>query len=251
MKLISWNVNGLRAVLRKQGFAFLEAERPEILCLQEVRAAPEQVGPFLPEFPYQYWNPARKSGYSGTACFSRIEPLEVRYGMRREEHDGEGRLITLTFRDFHLVNVYTPNARRGLLRLPYRLQWDRDFRTFLLELDRSNPVVFCGDLNVAHQEIDLAHPESNRQNAGFTDEERLEFSEHLAAGFIDTFRELCKESGHYTWWSLPTRARKRNIGWRIDYFCIAERLRTALQEAFILPQIMGSDHCPVGITFTM
>jgi exodeoxyribonuclease-3 len=247
MKLLSWNVNGLRAIVRKGGFDFLESERPDVLCLQETRAAAEQVGPILPEMPNQYWNPAQKAGYSGTACFSRIQALDVRRGMGRVEHDGEGRLLTLTFPAFHLVNVYTPNSQRGLLRLSYRQQWDRDFRNYLLALEKSKPVVFCGDLNVAHEEIDLAHPEANRSNAGFTDEERREFGEHLAAGFIDTFREFCKEGGHYTWWSTVTRARERNTGWRIDYFCISRSLQPALRNAFILPQIMGSDHCPVGI----
>jgi exodeoxyribonuclease-3 len=248
VKLISWNVNGLRAVLRKGGFAFLAEEQPDVLCLQETRARQDQVDAILPEYPYQYWNPAQKPGYSGTACFSKIEALQVRLGMGRSEHDSEGRLLTLTFPDYHLVNVYTPNAQRGLVRLPYRQQWDRDFRVYLLELEQTKPVVFCGDLNVAHQEIDLTHPKANRLNAGFTDQERDGFSRHLAAGFIDTFREFCTEGGHYTWWSLATRARERNVGWRIDYFCISRRLRPALSSAYILPQIMGSDHCPVEIT---
>jgi len=251
MKLISWNVNGLRAVLRKQGFSFLAREQADILSLQEIRARREQVDPLLPEYRYQYWNPAEKAGYSGTACFSKLEPLAVCYGLGKPEHDSEGRLITLTFKDFHLVNVYTPNAQRGLLRLPYRLCWDREFREHLVNLERSKPVVFCGDLNVAHQEIDLAHPESNRENAGFSDEERRGFNEHLAAGFIDTFREFCKEGGHYTWWSTPTRARERNIGWRIDYFCIGRRLRPILRSASILAEVMGSDHCPVGVSIDL
>jgi len=251
MKLLSWNVNGLRAVLRKGGFSFLSEQRPDILCLQEIRAQPQQVGPILPEYPCQYWNPAEKAGYSGTLCFSKTEALQVRRGMGRPEHDGEGRLLTLTFPGFHLVNVYTPNAQRGLRRLAYRQKWDRDFRAYLLHLEESRPVVFCGDLNVAHEEIDLAHPQANRLNAGFTDQERQGFSEHLAAGYIDSFREFCKEGGHYTWWSAVTRARERNVGWRIDYFCISRRLRPALGSAFILPEIPGSDHCPVGITLEL
>jgi exodeoxyribonuclease-3 len=251
MKLLSWNVNGLRALLRKDGFTFLTRECPAVLCLQETRARPEQIDPLLPELPFQYWNPADKPGYSGTACFSKTEALEVRRGMGRTEHDREGRLLTLTFPDFHLVNVYTPNAQRELLRLPYRQRWDRDFRTFILELEKSKPVVFCGDLNVAHKEIDLAHPEANRLNAGFTDQERRGFTRHLAAGYLDSFREFCQEGGHYTWWSMVTRARERNVGWRIDYFCISAALRSALTGAFILPQIMGSDHCPVGITLSI
>jgi exodeoxyribonuclease-3 len=251
MTLLSWNVNGLRALVRKGGFAFLADEDPDLLCLQEVRARPEQVSPILPEFSFRYWNPAQKPGYSGTACFSKIEALEVRRGMGKAQHDGEGRLLTLTFPEFHLVNVYTPNAQRQLRRLPYRQKWDRDFRAYLLHLEKTKPVVFCGDLNVAHQEIDLAHPKANRLNAGFTDQERRALSRHLAAGFLDTFREFCTEGGHYTWWSLPTRARERNVGWRIDYFCISKILRPALSDAFILPQIMGSDHCPVGINLDL
>jgi exodeoxyribonuclease-3 len=251
MRLLSWNVNGLRALLRKGGLEFLAEEAPEVLCLQEVRARPDQVGPILSDYVFQYWNPAARAGYSGTACFSKIEPLEVHRGMGIAEHDDEGRLITLTYPQFHLVNVYTPNAQRELRRLPYRQRWDRDFRAYLLQLEKTKPVVFCGDLNVAHEEIDLAHPGANRLNAGFTDQERSGFGEHLAAGFIDTFREFCTEGGHYTWWSLPTRARERNVGWRIDYFCISRALRPALSDAFIRPQILGSDHCPVGITLEM
>ncbi len=222
-------------------------EHPDVLCLQEVRAQPEQVGPILSEYVFQYWNPADRAGYSGTACFSKIEALEVRRGMGQTAHDGEGRLLTLAFPDFYLINVYTPNAQRDLRRLPYRQKWDRAFRAYILDLEKTKPVVFCGDLNVAHKEIDLAHPKANRLNAGFTDQERRGFGRHLAAGFIDTFREFCAEGGHYTWWSMPTRARERNIGWRIDYVCISKILRPSLASAFILPQIMGSDHCPVGV----
>jgi len=251
MKLLSWNVNGLRAALRKGGFAFLTDEDPDLLCLQEIRARPEQVGPILPEYPFQYWNHAERPGYSGTACFSRIEALQVSRGMGNTEHDGEGRLLTLEFPGFHLVNVYTPNAQRELRRLPYRQKWDREFQKYLLRLEKTKPVIFCGDLNVAHKEIDLAHPKANRLNAGFTAQERRGFSKHLAAGFIDTFREFCSEGGHYTWWSMVTRARERNVGWRIDYFCISETLRPALSGAFIRPEVMGSDHCPVGITLDL
>jgi exodeoxyribonuclease-3 len=251
MKLLSWNVNGLRALLRKEGFAFLADEDPQILCLQEVRANPEQVGPILNDYAFQYWNPAERAGYSGTACFSKIEPLEIRRGMGRKIHDGEGRLLTLTFPDFHLVNVYTPNAQRELRRLDYRGRWDRDFRTYISKLQATKPVVFCGDLNVAHKEIDLARPNANRRNAGFTDQERRGFTRHLEAGFVDTFREFCTEGGHYTWWSMATRARDRNVGWRIDYFCISRALRPALSDAFILPRVTGSDHCPVGIALEL
>jgi exodeoxyribonuclease-3 len=250
--LLSWNVNGLRAVLRKDGFAFLLHRDADVLCLQETRATSEQVlaeagKPLFAEYPFQYFNPADRPGYSGTAVFCACEPLGVRCGMGRREHDREGRLLTLEFERFFLVNIYTPNAQRGLLRLEYRRLWDRDLRLYLKRLDRLKPVVFCGDLNVAHQEIDLAHPESNHENAGFTDQEREGFGRILQAGFLDTFRELCPEGGHYTWWSMPTRARERNIGWRIDYFCVSRRLRPALKEAFILPSVLGSDHCPVGI----
>ena len=247
MKLLSWNVNGLRAVLRKEGFSFLAEQRPDILCLQEIRARPEQTGPILPEYPHQYWNAAERAGYSGTLCLSKVQAEEVHLGMGKTNHDSEGRLLTLTFPSFHLVNVYTPNAQRGLQRLAYRQQWDRDFRAYVLRLQQSKPVIFCGDLNVAHREIDLAHPKANRMNAGFTDEERQGFDEHLAAGFIDTFREFCTDGGHYTWWSMATRARERNVGWRIDYFCISRTLRPVLTDAFILAEIMGSDHCPVGV----
>ena len=251
MKLLSWNVNGLRALLRKGGFSFLPQEEPDLLCLQETRARPDQVDPVLPEYPFQYWNPAERAGYSGTACFSKIEALQVRRGMGKSGQDRDGRLLTLSFPDFHLVNVYTPNAQRDLQRLPYRQKWDRQFRAYLLSLQQTKPVVFCGDLNVAHREIDLAHPKANRMNAGFTDQERRGFASHLAAGFIDTFREFCTQGGHYTWWSMASRARERNVGWRIDYFCVSGNLRSALSGAFILPQIMGSDHCPVGITLDL
>jgi exodeoxyribonuclease-3 len=254
--LLSWNVNGLRAVLRKGGLDFLRRQDADVLCLQEVRATPEQVAEgmeaahaagALRAYPHPYWNPARRAGYSGTAVLSTIEPLDVLYGMGRREHDGEGRLLTLEFEGFYLVNVYTPNAQRDLARLEYRLRWDREFRLYLRRLVRLKPVVFCGDLNVAHEEIDLAHPESNHRNAGFTDEEREGFGLILKAGFLDSFREFHKGGGHYTWWSMPTRARERDVGWRIDYFCLSRELRPALKDAFILPSVMGSDHCPVGI----
>ena len=247
MKLISWNVNGLRAVLKRDAFAFLERERPEVLCIQETKAGPEVAQDILPQFPYRTWDVAARKGYSGTAVFSTSKPLEVRRGMRRREHDGEGRLITLEYPSVYLVNVYTPNAQRGLTRLEYRMAWDRAFLSYLKRLDRQKPVIFCGDLNVAHQEIDLAHPRANRRNAGFTDEERQGFGRILRAGFVDTFREFCSEGGQYTWWSYMQNARQKNVGWRIDYFCVSARLRPALRSAFILPEVMGSDHCPVGL----
>jgi len=201
--------------------------------------------------PYQhYWNPATRKGYSGTAVFTKIRPLKTTYGIGVEEHDDEGRVITLEFPKYFLVNVYTPNAQRDLARLSYRMQWDRDFLKYLKGLEKRKPVIFCGDLNVAHKEIDLKNPKANRRNAGFTDEERAGFSNYIEAGFIDTFREFNQGPGHYTWWSYMFHARAKNIGWRIDYFCISPALRPRLKEAFILPEVMGSDHCPVGIVLS-
>jgi exodeoxyribonuclease-3 len=246
LKVLSWNVNGIRAVLRRDGFAFLEDERPDILCLQEVRATPVQAGPVLPKLPHQFWNPAPRSGYSGAATFSRIEPVAVRAGMGSREHDGEGRVLTLELESLFVVNVYTPNSQRELGRLPYRVRWDRAFLRFIRRLERLKPVLFCGDINVAHEEIDLARPRENRGTHGFTDEERAGFSAIVARGFVDTFRERVKEGGHYTWWNVSSRSRDRNVGWRIDYVVISAALRPALRDAFILPRVMGSDHCPVG-----
>jgi exodeoxyribonuclease-3 len=246
-KIISWNVNGLRAALRKDALEFLKEHRPDLLCLQETRALPEEVPRILPEFPHRAWNPAERRGYSGTASFSKPPILSIQRGIGRREHDREGRVLTVELESLFLVNVYTPNSQRGLTRLDYRILWDREFLLFLKRLERRKPVVFCGDLNVAHQEIDLARPEANRGTHGFTDQERDGFSKLLRSGFVDSFRLLHPESGHYTWWSVPTRARERNIGWRIDYVCISERLRDKLRSAFILPEVQGSDHCPVGI----
>jgi exodeoxyribonuclease-3 len=251
LKLISWNVNGLRAVLRKGALAPVGAEAPHLLCLQETRARPEDVQGVLPEYPHQLWNPAERPGYSGTAVFSRLEPLGVRLGLGVPEHDREGRVLTVELPELFVVNVYTPNSQRGLTRLDYRQRWDREFLRFLRRLERSKPVLFCGDLNVAHEEIDLAHPEANRNTHGFTDEERRGFGALLRAGFVDTFRIFHQEGGHYTWWSVPTRARERNIGWRIDYVCVSASLREAVREAFIRPEIPGSDHCPVGIVLDL
>jgi exodeoxyribonuclease-3 len=246
LKVVSWNVNGIRAVTRRNGFAFLDEVRPDILCLQEVRARREQAGPLLPRLPHQFWNPAPRAGYSGTATFSRIEPLAVRTGMGSREHDGEGRVLTLELERLFVVNVYTPNSQRDLGRLPYRLRWDRVFLRFIRRLELLKPVLFCGDINVAHEEIDLARPRENRLTHGFTDEERAGFSAIVARGFVDTFRERVKEGGHYTWWNVSSRARERNVGWRIDYVVISAALRPALRDAFILPGVTGSDHCPVG-----
>ncbi len=246
MKIISWNVNGIRAVLKKNFAAFIETAAPDVLCVQETKAAPEQVSLALPGYQ-QFWNTAEKKGYAGTAIFTKIAPLSVRRGMGVAEHDREGRVLTAEFADFFLVNVYTPNAKRDLSRLEYRVQWDADFLKFLQRLERKKPVVFCGDLNVAHTEIDLANPKANVGNHGFTPEERAGFDNFVKHGFLDSFREFHREGGHYTWWSQIGNARSRNVGWRIDYFCISAVLRPRLQKAFILPEVTGSDHCPVGI----
>ena len=251
LKLISWNVNGLRAVLRRKGFAFLARERPHVLCLQETRTGPDDLGRILPGLPYQHWYPALRPGYSGTATFSLQEPLSVRRGLGVPEHEREGRVLTTEFEELFVINVYTPNSRRDLSRLPYRLDWDRAFLRFLRRLSARKPVLFCGDINVAHEEIDLARPKENHHTHGFTDKERAGFSAILRAGFVDTFRALHPEGGNYTWWNLATRARERNVGWRIDYVVISESLRRSLTEAFILPKVMGSDHCPVGVTLSL
>ena len=247
MKLISWNVNGLRSVLRKNFLEYLEAEQPDILCLQETKCTPDDVEQLWPAPYTAHWNSAVKKGYSGTAIFSRTRPLSVTQGIGHEEHDNEGRVLTAEFADFFLVNVYVPNSKRELTRLPYRQQWDQDFLRFLKKLEKNKPVLFCGDLNVAHTEIDLANPKANVKNHGFTPEERAGFSAFVAAGFLDTFREFEKGGGHYTWWSQMGTARARNIGWRLDYFLASTALRPRLQRAFIQPHIKGSDHCPVGI----
>lgn len=246
MKIISWNVNGIRAAIKKGLLEFIEQTAPEVLCIQETKARPEQVDFLLPDY-WQYWNAAERPGYSGTAIFTKTQPLSVKNDMGIATHDREGRVITMEFPAYFLVNVYTPNAKRDLSRLAYRMQWDADFLAYLKKLEKRKPVIFCGDLNVAHQEIDLAHPKANVGNHGFTLEERAGFGSFIKAGFIDTFREFHQEGGHYTWWSVVTNARQRNIGWRIDYFCISAALRPHLQEAFILPMVTGSDHCPVGI----
>lgn len=247
MKLVSWNVNGIRSVLGKGFHDFLAEAKAEVVCLQETKAREDQVGVKFDGY-LAYWNAAERPGYSGTAIFSKKEPLDVRFGIGRDEHDKEGRVITAEFPDFYLVNVYVPNSGRELLRLDYRTKaWGPDFLKYLKDLEKKKPVVFCGDLNVAHKEIDLARPKANVKNAGFTPEERASFDAYIGAGFLDTFRELEPAGGHYSWWSYMGSARARNIGWRIDYFCISPSLRPKLREAFIWPQVMGSDHCPVGI----
>lgn len=250
MKLISWNVNGIRATLGKGFGDFVTASQPDILCLQETKARPEQV-PLPPELDayHGYWDSAQKPGYSGVAVFTREQPLDVRMGLGIDEHDKEGRVLTLEYPNFHLVNVYTPNSQDGLRRLPYRLTWDEAFRNHVSGLAKTKPVIFCGDLNVAHQEIDIARPKENRLSAGFSDEERASFGELLNAGFTDTFRHLYPDKRDiYSWWSFRGGARSRNVGWRIDYFGVSQPFMDRVKDATIMPEVTGSDHCPVGIT---
>lgn len=247
MKLVSWNVNGIRAVLKKNFSEFVTEHSPDVLCLQETKARPEQVDLPLEMGGYHaYWNAAEKPGYSGTAVFSRQAPLNVSYGIGIGEHDTEGRVITAEFPDFFLVTVYTPNSQNELRRLPYRRRWNADFLAYCKNLEKSKPVAFCGDLNVAHREIDLARPKQNRRNAGFSDEERADFDAILEAGFIDTFRHFHPDkTGAYSWWSYRAGARGKNIGWRLDYFCVSAPFMQRVQKAEILSGVLGSDHCPV------
>ena len=247
MKLVSWNVNGLRAVLRKKFLDYLDAEKPHILCLQETKAGPNDVEQLWPAAYTTYWNTAQKKGYAGTAIFTKSRPLKVTNGLGIAEHDNEGRLIAAEYPGFFLVNVYVPNSRRELSRLEYRQQWDRDFLRYLRKLERRKPVIFCGDLNVAHTELDLTNPKSNINNHGFTPQERAGFTAFVKAGFLDTFREFESAGGHFTWWSPMPGVRARNVGWRIDYFLISASLRPRLKRAFIQADVQGSDHCPVGI----
>ena len=247
MKLISWNVNGLRAVLKKNFIEFLDTEKPDILCLQETKCTPDDVEQLWPAHYTTFWNSADKKGYSGTAIFTRARPLKVEPHLGITEHDCEGRVLTAEYPDFYLVNVYVPNSKRDLIRLPYRQRWDVDFLKFLKRLEKKKPVIFCGDLNVAHTEIDLANPKANIRNHGFTIEERNGFTTFVSDGFVDTFREFEKGGGHYSWWSPMGGARKRNVGWRLDYVLISKSLRPHLKKAFIYPHILGSDHCPVGV----
>mgnify|MGYP000931294939 FL=1 len=246
MKFISWNVNGLRACVGKefeQQFKDLDAD---FFCLQETKMQAGQLDLSFPGYE-SYWNYADKKGYSGTAIFTKHKPLSVTYGINIDEHDHEGRVITLEMDDFYLVTVYTPNSQDGLRRLEYRMKWEDDFQAYLHKLDEKKPVIVCGDMNVAHQEIDLKNPKTNHKNAGFTDEEREKMTQLLSNGFIDTFRTLYPEQITYSWWSYRFRAREKNTGWRIDYFLISERLRDRLEDAKIHTEIMGSDHCPVEI----
>ena len=247
MKLISWNVNGIRACLNKGFQEFFKQIDADIFCIQETKCRQEQVELEFKNY-LSYWNSAEKKGYSGTAIFSKNKPITVTYGIGIEEHDKEGRIITLEFENFYLVNNYTPNSKRGLERLSYRMIWEDEIRKYLLELNKKKPVIMCGDLNVAHKEIDLKNPKQNRQNAGFTDEEREKMTELLNAGFSDTFRFLYPEKeNEYTWWSYMGHARKKNIGWRIDYFIVSKDIEKQIKEAKIYQEIMGSDHCPVEL----
>ena len=246
MKLISWNVNGLRACVGKDFEQQFKALNADFFCLQETKMQAGQLDISFPGYA-SYWNYADKKGYSGTAIFTKHKPLDVTYGIGMDEHDHEGRVITLEMDDFYLVTVYTPNSQDGLRRLDYRMKWEKDFQDYLHRLDRKKPVVVCGDMNVAHEEIDIKNPKTNRRNAGFTDEEREKMTQLLDSGFIDTFRTLYPEQVTYSWWSYRFRARERNTGWRIDYFLISERLRDRLEDAKVHTEIMGSDHCPVEV----
>ena len=246
MKLISWNVNGLRAVMNKNFMEFFNEADADIFCLQETKLQEGQIEMDLPGY-HQYWNYADKKGYSGTAIFTKKEPLSVTYGMGIDEHDHEGRVITLEFDDFYFITVYVPNSQDGLKRLDYRMKWEDDFLGYLKGLEKTKPVVFCGDLNVAHEEIDLKNPKTNRKNAGFTDEERSKMTALLDAGFTDTFRYFYPEQVTYSWWSYRFKAREKNAGWRIDYFICSDALRDRLKDAKIHTEVMGSDHCPVEL----
>ena len=247
MKLISWNVNGLRACVGKGFLDFLKAESPDAICLQETKMQRDQAEIDLGNYK-EFWNSAERKGYSGTAIFSKTEPIHVTYDINDPAHVGEGRCITAEYPDFYLVTCYTPNSKEGLLRLPYRMEWDDAFRKYLLDLDQVKPVVVCGDLNVAHQEIDLKNPKTNHKNPGFSDEEREKMTALLDAGFTDTFRYLHPDlEGAYSWWSYRFNARAKNTGWRIDYFLVSNRIRDNIKDAKILSEVLGSDHCPVEL----
>ena len=247
MRLVSWNVNGLRAVMKKGFEEIFYGLNADVFCLQETKLQEGQIELDLPDFE-KYWSYAEKKGYSGTAVFTRVSPLSVSYNLGIPEHDNEGRAVTLEFEECYLVCVYTPNAQDELKRIDYRMKWEDDFRDYVVELDKKKPVIICGDLNVAHKEIDLKNPKSNIGNPGFSYEERGKFAELLEAGFTDTFRYLYPDlEGAYTWWSYRANAREKGIGWRIDYFLVSDRLRDNIDKAYICPEIYGSDHCPVGI----
>ena len=247
MKLISWNVNGLRAIMGKNFMEFFNEADADIFCLQETKLQAGQIEMDLPGY-HQYWNYAEKKGYSGTAIFTKKEPISVSYGLGMEEHDKEGRVITLEFEDFYMVTVYTPNSQNELKRLDYRMVWEDAFRSYLTELNQTKPVVVTGDMNVAHKEIDLKNPKTNRKNAGFTDEERVKMSQLLESGFIDTYRYFYPDTeGVYSWWSYRFRAREKNAGWRIDYFLVSVDMESRLAGAKIYTDVFGSDHCPVEL----
>ncbi len=251
MKLISWNVNGLRAVINKGFENFFDEIDADIFCIQETKMQKDQIDDNMKrifEGYYSYWNSAIKKGYSGTAVFSKTKPINVTYGIGIEEHDKEGRVITLEYEDFYLVNCYTPNSKRELERLEYRMIWENEFRNYLTFLNKIKPVILCGDLNVAHEEIDLKNPKTNRRNAGFTDEEREKMTELLKSGFTDSFRYLYPNKTEcYSWWSYMGHAREKNVGWRIDYFIISKTIEEKVKDSYIYSNVMGSDHCPVGI----
>jgi len=253
MKLISWNVNGIRACIKKGFLDYMAAVDADVICLQETKSHPGDVQHVSWPGNYQVtWNSASKKGYSGTAIFTRIKPKAISVNIGVADHDTEGRVITAEFADFFLMTCYAPNSQRGLTRLEYRTQaWDPAFLAYLNKLEKKKPVIFCGDLNVAHTEIDLTNPKTNRRNAGFTDEERTNFSTLLSRGYVDTFRHFTPGPGHYTWWSQMMNCRARNIGWRVDYFVASEKLRPALKKAWISPEVMGSDHCPVGLELAL
>ena len=246
MKLISWNVNGIRACLNKGFSDFFKEVNADIFCLQETKCQPEQINLEFEGYT-SYWNSAERKGYSGTAIFTKKQPVNVTYGIGIEEHDKEGRIITLEFENFYLVTNYTPNAKRELERLDYRMVWEDEIRKYLLELNTKKPVIMCGDLNVAHEEIDLKNPKTNKGNAGFTNEEREKMTELLNAGFIDSYRYLYPEKIEYSWWSYMGHAREKNVGWRIDYFIVSNDFRENIKDATIYTGILGSDHCPVGL----
>ena len=251
MRFLSWNVNGLRACVKKGFEDVFQTQNADFFCLQETKLQPGQIELDLPGYE-QFWCSAEKKGYSGTAIFAKQKPLSVQYNLGVPEHDTEGRVITLEYPDFWLVTVYTPNAQDGLKRIDYRMAWEDAFRAHLKALDETKPVIVCGDMNVAHEEIDLKNPKSNRGNAGFSDEERGKFTELLASGFTDTFRRLYPDlTGAYSWWSYRFNARANNAGWRIDYFLVSDRIADRIEDAFILNQIEGSDHCPVGLELTL
>ena len=246
MKLISWNVNGIRACLNKGFSDFFKEVNADIFCLQETKCQPEQINLEFEGYT-SYWNSAERKGYSGTAIFTKKQPVNVTYGIGIEDHDKEGRIITLEFENFYLVTNYTPNAKRELERLDYRMVWEDEIRKYLLELNKKKPVIMCGDLNVAHEEIDLKNPKTNKGNAGFTNEEREKMTELLNAGFIDSYRYLYPEKIEYSWWSYMGHAREKNVGWRIDYFIVSNDFRENIKDATIYTEILGSDHCPVGL----